>query len=51
LGPKENNVKVSTVRFTQADLQVLQKLESLTGLKRAQVIRVALRNLLRRVEK
>jgi hypothetical protein len=40
----------TTVHFTEADKKVLAKLQSLTGLRQSQVIRAALRIMLRRVE-
>jgi hypothetical protein len=40
----------TTVHFTEADKKVLAKLQSLTGLRQSQLIRAALRTLLRRLE-
>jgi hypothetical protein len=40
----------TTIRLTEADKNVLAKLQSLTGLRQSQVIRAALRTLLRRLE-
>jgi len=41
----------TTIRLTEADRKILQRLNELTGLKQSQVIRAALRALLRRVER
>ena len=41
----------TTIRLTQADRKILQRLTDLTGLKQSQVLRAALRVLLRRVER
>ena len=46
-----NNIRATTIRFTPKDLAVLKRLEEITGLQVAQVVRVALRNLLERLEK
>jgi hypothetical protein len=43
-------VKVTCVRFTASDLEILEKLQSLTGLLLAHIIRYALRALLQRIE-
>jgi Arc/MetJ-type ribon-helix-helix transcriptional regulator len=43
--------KKTTIRLTEADRTILQRLTDLTGLKQSQVIRAALRALLRRVER
>jgi hypothetical protein len=48
--PRDNNVKATTLRFTNGDLEVLAKLEELTGLRRNQIIRAALRIMLRKIE-
>jgi hypothetical protein len=40
----------TTIRLTEADKKVLTKLQSLTGLRQSQIIRAALRTLLRRLE-
>jgi len=45
-----SNLEKTTIRLTEADRRVLQRLTELTGLKQSQVIRAALRTLLRRVE-
>jgi len=41
----------TTIRLTEADRKILLRLTDLTGLKQSQVIRAALRALLRRVER
>ena len=41
----------TTIRLTEADRKILERLTELTGLKQSQVIRAALRVLLRRVER
>jgi hypothetical protein len=46
-----SNLEKTTIRLTEADRKVLQRLTSFTGLKQSQVIRVALRAWLRRVER
>lgn len=46
---QENGLK-TTIRLTDADLQILKKLQSYTGLKNSQIIRAALRTMLRRIE-
>jgi hypothetical protein len=40
----------TTIRLTEGDKKVLAKLQSLTGLRQSQIIRAALRTLLRRLE-
>jgi hypothetical protein len=45
-----SNLEKTTIRLTEADRKVLQRLTELTGLKQSQAIRAALRALLRRVE-
>jgi hypothetical protein len=40
----------TTIRLTQADRKILERLTELTGLKQSQLIRASLRVLLRRVE-
>lgn len=37
----------TTIRLTHADKKVIEKLEEITGLRRSQIIRVALRRYLR----
>ena len=44
------NVEKTTIRLTQADRKILERLAELTGLKQSQLIRASLRVLLRRVE-
>lgn len=44
------NLEKTTIRLTQADRNILQRLTELTGLKQSQLIRASLRVLLRRVE-
>jgi predicted DNA-binding protein len=46
-----SKLEKTTIRLTEADRKVLQRLSELTGLKQSQVIRAALRALLRRVER
>jgi uncharacterized tellurite resistance protein B-like protein len=41
----------TTIRLTESDRKILQRLTDLTGLKQSQLIRAALRALLRRVER
>jgi hypothetical protein len=41
----------TTIRLTEADRKILRRLTDLMGLKQSQVIRAALRVLLRRVER
>lgn len=40
----------TTIRLTEADRKILERLTELTGLKQSQLIRASLRALLRRVE-
>jgi len=42
--------KVTTLRLTASDLEILEKLKLLTGLRDAQIIRFGLRALLQRIE-
>ena len=46
----ESKVRVTCVRFTASDPKILEKLQSLTGLRVAHIIRYALRALLQRIE-
>ena len=46
-----SKLEKTTIRLTEADREVLQRLTDFTGLKQSQVIRAALRALLRRVER
>jgi hypothetical protein len=46
----ERKVKVTCVRFTASDLETIEKLQSLTGLRLTQLIRFGLRALLQRIE-
>jgi hypothetical protein len=46
----EKRVKTVCVRFTQSDLEIIERLQSLTGLRLAPIIRYALRALLQRIE-
>jgi hypothetical protein len=45
------NLVKTTIRLTEVDRKILERLTELTGLKQSQVIRAALRVLLRRVER
>lgn len=44
------NQEKTTIRLTEADRKILERLTALTGLKQSQVIRVSLRIMLQRVE-
>ena len=46
----ERKVKVTYLRFAASDLEILEKLQSLTGLRVSHIIRYALRALLQRIE-
>ena len=46
-----SKLEKTTIRLTEADRKVLLRLTELTGLKQSQVIRAALRALLRRVQR
>jgi hypothetical protein len=46
----EKRIKTTCVRFTASDLEILEKLQSLTGLRLTQLIRYGLRALLQRIE-
>jgi hypothetical protein len=48
---RPSNLEKTTIRLTEADRKVLQRLTDFTGLKQSQIIRVALRALLRHVER
>lgn len=43
-------VSTMTIRFNADDLEILRKLEKLTGLRRTQIIRASLRTVLRKIE-
>ena len=47
----EPNVRKTTVHFRNSDLEVIKRLMDLTGLRLGQLIRVALRRYLERLEK
>ena len=42
----EKNVKVTTIRLTPGDQEILEQLKLLTGLMSSQIIRIALRRFL-----
>jgi len=46
-----HNLEKTTIRLTEADRKILERLTELTGLKQSQIIRASLRVLLRRVER
>ena len=46
----EDHGQKTTIRITEADRKILQKLRGYTGLKNAQLIRAGLRTLLRVIE-
>ena len=46
-----HNFQKTTIRLTDADRKILERLSELTGLKRSQLIRASLRVLLRNVER
>jgi hypothetical protein len=46
----EKVIKKTCVSFTASDLEILEKVQSLTGLRLAHIIRYALRVLLQRIE-
>ena len=47
---RKNWTKASIVRFTVGDMETLRKLETLTGLERLQIIRFALKLMLRSLQ-
>ena len=49
--PQASNLEKTTIRLTEADRKILERLTELTGLKQSQIIRASLRVLLRRVER
>ena len=49
--PHASNLDKTTIRLTEADRKILERLTELTGLKQSQIIRASLRVLLRRVER
>jgi hypothetical protein len=49
--PHASNLEKTTIRLTEADRKILERLTELTGLKQSQIIRASLRVLLRRVER
>lgn len=49
--PHASNLEKTTIRLTEADRKILERLAELTGLKQSQIIRASLRVLLRRVER
>jgi len=46
-----HNLEKTTIRLTEADRKILERLTELTGLKQSQLIRASLRVLLRNVER
>jgi hypothetical protein len=49
--PHPHNLEKTTIRLTEADRKILERLTELTGLKQSQLIRASLRVLLRNVER
>jgi hypothetical protein len=48
---QSKSLKPTTIRFTEADEQVLEKLKGHTGLRAvSEIVRAALRNMLRDIE-
>jgi predicted DNA-binding protein len=47
---QSKSLKPTTIRFTEADEQVLEKLKGHTGLGVSQIVRAAVRSMLRDIE-